>query len=882
MLRKRSFDKSIKEAIALGEENRRLISRLEPWCGRLKVMLRSHSLLGQETGLPIGLLSIECPHSKESSMQGGNFKSIASYFVQSNCRECPHQQELNSKNLGREILHAVEQIREEESKPKPASSARERLRSLVSADLTKALKSAPTTEQSVLECVARLENEKDAAQAAEILVKAAEVAPDLFSPIAVTVIAEFLGDLRCARDCARTLRVLGSRTHGLSPAAVDTAIKQLNGSICDDEVLELLADHFSTAEKLPNLGIVSRIFELHGWHSHGGGIISDPVANHGQVRLLATIARRDIRLVADAANRLLSSMEDGHHSAVAVTLHDLVPECPAIGLEMLNGLLGALRQGHDDHGNVDADLCEAIAQVYMFYPSETQAWLTREIPKIDAETQSAVFRTYDRLWRAAEYGDKSKPRAARARAVLPNVVSALVPALTQPSIGLEARGEAAETLAYIADDFPKLLQDRLDGLFGALALVVQEHFAFSKANPGGDPQLPGFPRGEHSKYDRIVNRVVKALEKMAHFAPAETLRDAEQLFDGLKSNDDSHAAAKRHLLQVAEALTHDDVTALALVRWIYRAMMDPDSVLVRMEAINVIGEMLRRSNDLVPENMREMLIIYVGDRYVAVAYAATKAARRLQPDDLTEAKRILSGMLTLYAHYISQSGHQYERAEVCESVVVLCRKYPVLFPYALGILVKEASGSDKHGASEALREWERLLSVFPNSRELFVRELLAYLSRHPLTPDDVHNNSGEYHCVLALYEATKAEIVANLEGFSPAISAAAKIHPFVPLQLIAILLHHEQFAAAAMAAASMAQSIPEGRFQQLLRDELLLIQAAAQAEVQVTAGNPAEALRLLAAEQSRLQRYEKKEEPHQSDALVQAFSLASRVADRIN
>ena len=72
-------------------------------------------------------------------MQGGDIKGIATYFVQSNCRDCPNHKELNPNNLGRDILKAAEQIRAEEEAPKPVSPARERLRALVSADLSQAL-----------------------------------------------------------------------------------------------------------------------------------------------------------------------------------------------------------------------------------------------------------------------------------------------------------------------------------------------------------------------------------------------------------------------------------------------------------------------------------------------------------------------------------------------------------------------------------------------------------------------------------------------------------------------------------------------------------------------------------------------------------------------
>lgn len=882
MTRKRSFDRKIQEAIALGEENRDLIRQLEPWCKHIRVELRTFGIVAQYTGLPAGMLEVVCPHATKGSMQGANVRQLAAGFVESNCRNCPHHHELNPNNLGRRILSTVDSIRNEEAAaPPPASEARQRLRAMVSADLSKALQTAPTTQQSVLECVALLENEKEAARAAEILVAAAEIGSDLFPPVAITVIAEFLGDIRCGSDCARTLRVLGKKAGGLAPAAIDSAHRQLAAGFCHDEVLELLADHYASAPALPNLGTVSKLFELHGWSSLGT-MHSEPEAGPGQIRLLGMIAHRDPKLVADAANRLLSSINERLQTAAAVTIEDLVPLCPAVGPMVLLGVLLALKEGHDEYGTTEAHLRDAAAEVYFLDPAGTQKTLDATLAASDGEGQAAIVGIYERIWREAQYGHPSSPKTAAARKTLQPVIDAALATVSNRNISLDARGEAADSLAKIADDFPGLVQPKLTSLFGVLAVVSQEHCAFQFANPGGDPELPGFPRAERGKYDRIIGHLVKALESLAEFVPEESLTCAQELYDGLRSDEPTQAETKRLLVRIAEALTSNDAAALKLIPWIYKAMMDPESTSVRVQALDVIGRLLRHSNDLVPENMREMLLVYTGDRLVAVRHAAVQAVRGLQPDDLAEAKRILVGMLQLHHHYASEKHHQSERTDTSEAILGLCRKFPSLLSYAIGVLVQEVRTGDEYGGADALRDWDWALKDIPSTRGIFVRELLGFLAKHPLDTDDIHNRSGVFDRVLTLYEAAKGDIEANRAKFLPAIEGASRNHSYAALQLIAVLIHFELFAEAAEAAEVVGRGIPAGSHQQFLKDQLALVQVASTAEAKVYAGEPVEALRLLNAEQTRLQRYEKGSRPDEPEAAIKALSLAYKVAQRLS
>jgi hypothetical protein len=108
MAKKRSEEQRMQRSVEMGEANAALIPRLERWCSNLRVELTSSGLLAQMSQLPIGMMQINCPHG-EKGIQAMNLREVAAYFIAENCRGCPHHEELNPDNAGRDILRELEQ-----------------------------------------------------------------------------------------------------------------------------------------------------------------------------------------------------------------------------------------------------------------------------------------------------------------------------------------------------------------------------------------------------------------------------------------------------------------------------------------------------------------------------------------------------------------------------------------------------------------------------------------------------------------------------------------------------------------------------------------------------------------------------------------------------
>ncbi len=179
--------KEFEDAMRIGERNAALIPRLHQWCSHLEAKLVSSGMYAQMTKLPIGMMTINCPHAKGLSMQSMHLADVAAYFVNENCIGCPHHEELNPDNAGRDILRESDKDRTAQATAPIQSEAKQRLAGLVTGDLAQALKSAPTTEQSILELVAGLDDKDSSVDAAKILLQAADLAPDFFSALACEV-----------------------------------------------------------------------------------------------------------------------------------------------------------------------------------------------------------------------------------------------------------------------------------------------------------------------------------------------------------------------------------------------------------------------------------------------------------------------------------------------------------------------------------------------------------------------------------------------------------------------------------------------------------------------------------------------------------------------
>jgi len=310
--------------------------------------------------------------------------------------------------------------------------------------------------------------------------------------------------------------------------------------------------------------------------------------------------------------------------------------------------------------------------------------------------------------------------------------------------------------------------------------------------------------------------------------------------------------------------------------------MDMESVLVRVVALDVVRDFLRRNPELIPDNMREMLVIYLRDLYVAVHKAAARAVRFMPMATKEQAEQVAESLFAQFHMYSTKQPDPAHCRELGEALVKVCRGFTDLQKnYALLALLKQCEDAEHDVAREAMTKFLKMTRDEPAFAILYVHELLRYFSRFPGEGDDHWPYSQEHELLLSLYEFPTALIVGNLAEFTATINAAAKIDPYAALQLISVLLHHEQFGPAAEAAAAILQALPTGRQHDGLRQQAELTAALAKAESRIMRGDLAAALAELKAAAPILSNYDTHTHPNEPDTFIEAFSVADRVAGRL-
>jgi hypothetical protein len=879
MATQNSEQRKLKDAFKVGEENAALIPRLTPWCSHLKVELVSSGLYAQMSGLPIGMMAVRCPHGSKG-MQAMRLKEVAAFFIRENCQGCPHHEELNPNNAGRELLQAIGAVEEERNRPAaPETEAKRRLRESLSGDLAQALEKAPTTEQSVLNLIALLEDEEHSGKAGEALVQAAEIAPELFSRLAWDVLSEYLSDLVLAGVCAQTMRALGIKL-GTTPAtAVAAAWRCVDQGLCHDEVLGLLGDDLARGGGLPIVPVVARALghQAFAGRHFGGHRPSHP----GLLHLIGEICRRDPDRVADACCRRLENPDPHVRAGTSIVLRKLLPICPALGPPALAALLASLALDDDEYEkSADVEACRALAVIYAQAPKATEGRILTGFRQANEEVKGLILQIYRR------FGDlcrenSNEPAHATAVAAIPDSLDQLLAFISSAGIPLKCRITAAETVRELASQHPALVLPRCEAIFGMLALIFPEKMAFFEANPGGDPVLRGFPREERAYYDNLTSHLSRALTELGEHSASPVFEALVGIIGSLDSKDKAHEELKVCLVEIYETLFRDYHIGIRMVPHLFNALMDVESVSVRFAALNCVAKILARKPELVPDNMKEILKLYLKDPYVAIHRGAARCMSAVEPSTEAEAEEIANLLCIQFLVHHKQKADSHHLSDVLESVTHICRNYPRLFRrYAFLVVITLSGGDDSDLAEKALSDLKRQASTALDLASIYVTETLAYFERFDAGEDEFY--SSEKQLLLSLYDQPLAAITANQPKFKQLIDKLIVDEEwYVAFQILAVLFHFELYQAAADSASDIEKALPTDKSHEWAMNQAKLFAVSARAELYVTAGNSGEALATLDGISTTLTAYGTPQESTDPRAFIEAFSVAHAAAARV-
>ena len=84
-------NRTIQQAIEIGEQNRRTVELVQNWCAHARIeKMGGVGLIEAETGLPIGHHAMKCDYASAAGFASWDLRQAALDFYDRNCIDCKH------------------------------------------------------------------------------------------------------------------------------------------------------------------------------------------------------------------------------------------------------------------------------------------------------------------------------------------------------------------------------------------------------------------------------------------------------------------------------------------------------------------------------------------------------------------------------------------------------------------------------------------------------------------------------------------------------------------------------------------------------------------------------------------------------------------------
>jgi hypothetical protein len=608
----------MQETVELGVRNQEIIELVRRHCSHAVVTKPSFGgsgLLEAHTGLPIDMRTVRCPHAAHPAPAGMQLEGIALTFWESNCRNCPHRDVRDIPNLatlGAERLAERERDHERDQRQRDTRDEQRAARAV--ARHARIAGESPATRVFV-ELLDGVDAEESDSRAGQ-LVDQARAAPELCSPLAGQILM----------DCSR--------------------------EVSDDRLLQAL-DYLERADRVPSEPLLaSALLALARRPSRVAAQIVvrlqaglTPGALRPTLRSLVWLAGKSSEPFEDGPryydgialaarvelpsllDELRAGIEDngshrrGRWAYAAAALMDQRPETASVLAQPLVLALGLPDSHSGFAGSPRFGIQAGLRAALEADPDNTSALYDRLARRVDQEQRGVLFHAFTdvlRRWRG-----ETEPPAELTRVALDGVFGRL-----GGDWGDDLVDHAIEALELVARRRSELLVDRVDAVFGALlAAVAGPQVAPTSAQIlRPPPPLEALERSSQQfvRGNRIA-RLRKLVGLLAPLRPEETLDGVEAVLDRASLPDDD---ATQELRGQAVRLLGDlgkrpEMAPRVLPRLVGFAL--GPSVIERTRAIEALGEIGTVAHRRLPEDVLELVSVWLADSYMGPHQAAVRA-----------------------------------------------------------------------------------------------------------------------------------------------------------------------------------------------------------------------------------------------------------------
>jgi len=633
----------IQEAIENGQRNQHVLELLHNWCGHVQARKQGVGMVDQMTGLPIGHMSLECPHARAGGMSAFKLADTALDFHDRNCVDCKFRKPMGFPNLSellaeRDKRVTAERLERERQETETANrlasrqAARQKIRS-----------SLDPLAATTLDRIDELDGKDEGA--GQRLVETAKLAPETFTP----AITDYLFELIYSREFG----LVGPALEAVSHLPVDSArlcnaaLKalrspahmELGGAIiekhCASGDPELLTD------ALPSIVSLANPPSYH----FGPGQRREPVKGP-----LNAVYAQHKNAVRAGLKQMLESKRPYIARLAALGLEALIPVDRTITSFLVPELIAKLARANrliegreDEISDVLTDIHRVLVRDFEADPAKVDQLIKDFLIGASDEGAAELYKIYDQVLRDVRFGDEKRVITEAHHVAFRRLVVAATDATTD-------QVQRATSGCFHGEpyDLARIAAKAIDLLLGNAAVLDDKLTALKeqpldKANP-----MAGMER--HGQVQHL-SHLSESFVRWACMSAAETdLASIKSVLELLRALPENSYRLIGKIVGNFHKMMGTTDGLIACLPDFYTAQVG-SSQLVRSYAATAMGQMRGTTHDNLPSLAFEAFCAQLADPFMIVHQAAIRALERFRlPEEYdAKAEAALTALVLIYA-----------------------------------------------------------------------------------------------------------------------------------------------------------------------------------------------------------------------------------------
>lgn len=632
-------DFRINDSIELARKSKSLIPDLKHWCSHLKINSEYGGLIGQ-----MGLPTMNYVSCKQANGGGGmNLEWVANDFIIQNCQNCQFHAEVFPKNFGRKTIKRYKEYKEKLDREKQEEEIIiNEVRSKLKGKILDRFKSSKTTEVSILKLVDKLNGQDDRLSLVQNILESSKLKPAFFNALALDYLALFLNDEKISPEISETIvNVIFHEPTKLS----DFSRNRIKDSIIrgkNHDILIRLVD-FLQLQRDEELFLIDILLKNYTVEDYRG--YNDPFENFAPL-IIKYFNEFNSRTPENFKSIIESALKNSSSSIrknACFILYQLYLLDRNIITLFLDNIVRAFNIEEDENGGADWAISQTLIKFCYADINLVLDSITNCFPKFSKGGKFQVLKFYENFIETDNL-----------RESFPIETDLLIDRIIEFTSKNEIDDDLESTYSILRDltgSYPAKFESKFETFIGFLIVAIKEKNTFNWYKDNLDANTTTFNPltnlnvyeilGQETKISSKLSNIKDMISNVLQKNQYTHFENIVKIIRNLDSKKDDDAELKIYLITAIRSSKCSNRNLVQILPDIYNWILDMDALTVRMEALKLLGVLVEKHFEILPQTLIDLLQILINDTDVVIKKYAIDAygeILRKRPAIITEEK----------------------------------------------------------------------------------------------------------------------------------------------------------------------------------------------------------------------------------------------------